>query len=236
MVSQKSRNWSPIYQEFPKDGLLFKNMNLSIQDLRQRTDDDQSPVYYYVVDTVGFGDGRFVQQGSGPNIQGDLITLTSCKHYMRSLNGADEWVGMWVAGFTGSKVDKRNSLFYLMKVKMAFLSYRHLWESECIPERTMVAKAAELEKFGDLYRPKLKDARPFNPRDYVEPCDSHVHCEPGDYRKDVRYVMKGQRPVLLVGDPKFSFLWDRPIMKLNTGIGRGHRRHVAVSDLLNDLR
>ena len=207
----------------PRRGILAQNLNLEADKLRSRLEPYlDEKLYYYVVDTVEYEDGRMYQTGSGPNFQGGLVTLCSCKHKMRTYSAMAP--GVWVAGFTNVAVLGRNRLFYLMKVGETFSSHSEYWNSPTIPEEAKTAKAADAERLGDIYRPRGDTEPPYSPYSYFEPCKNHVHCEPGDWKKDVNYpVQSGRRPTLLVGDPQFSFIWDRIRITSSTRIGRGDR-------------
>ena len=219
----------------PYQGRLAKNLNLSLETLSERIAPfQQDAVYLYVVTTVEYYEGRLYQAGSGPNFQGDLITLCSCKHYMRALRDVESWQGVWVAGYTSSAHLGSRRLFYLTMVSEAFESHREFWLSDAIPEETKTAKAAHLDRFGDIYQPKSEAGKPYYPWLYIEPCKNHVHCEPGDWRKDIRYADRyGRIPALLVGDSEYSFLWDRPMIRLPSdlsSLSRGHKKK-KLSDL-----
>src|SRR5687768_18150729 len=64
-------------QSFPTatDGILYENMNRTIDDLRARLKGRVEQVYFYIVDTVKEKDGWFRQTGCGPNIEGGHVTL-----------------------------------------------------------------------------------------------------------------------------------------------------------------
>ena len=214
------------YQDMPAKGRLARNLNLTSPELIERIAPfRECTVYSYVVDTVEYHEGRLRQTGSGPNFQGDMVTLCSCKHQMRTYFDPDDWEGMWIAGFTGSTDLGTNRLFYLMRVSEAFGSHRELWLSETISEETKLAKAAHLDRFGDIYQPKGTAGIPYNHRRYLGPCKTHVHCEPGDWRKDIGYVSRhGRRAALLLGDPEHSFVFDRPTIVYPFKIGRGQKK------------
>ena len=203
------------YQAMPV-GKLAKNTNLSHGALLKAICRYQEDIVYsYVVRTVTYQKGRLFQTGSGPNFQGDLITLCSCKHWMRTYSDVESWKGKWIAGLTSFGLLGGNSLFYLMRISDSLESHRDFWLSERIPKEAKFAKAAHLDRFGDIYKPKGCSGHPYSHLHYIEPCEGHVHCEPGDWRKDIEYISSRRhrrRPALLVGDPKLSFLWDRPIV------------------------
>ena len=195
------------HQAMPHQGRLAKNLNLRGRALGKRLAKFQEDtVYSYVVTTVEHREGRLRQEGSAPNFQGGLITLCSCKHWMRTFRDLESWKRVWIAGYT--RKDLCNMLFYLMRVSVAFESHRELWFSDRISEETKLKKAAHLSKFGDIYKPKYEASDAYSPRDYVRPCDCHVHRASGLWREDIDYYSAnhGRRPALLVGDPKHSFL------------------------------
>ena len=212
------------YQHMPSQGRLAKSLNLPHEALLERIDPFlEDTVYSYVVDTVEYENGRLYQTGSGPNFQGGMITLCSCKHLMRTYPSIQP--GVWIAGFTSYRVMDRNWLFYLMRVSWAFESHRDFWFSDDVSGETKRAKAADSDRFGDIYQPVGESGNPYSYRSYLEPCKNHVHCEPGDWRKDIQYMNQHRkRPALLVGDPEYSFLWDRISLKCPYKLGRGQKK------------
>ena len=117
------------YQPMPSHGNLAKNLNLECKDLLKRVAPFLNEcVYAYVITTIHLEDGLLYQKGSGPNFQGDLITLCSCKHKMRTYRRLKSGSkGIWVAGYT--RKDLGNKLFYLMRVAETFDSHKGLWYS-----------------------------------------------------------------------------------------------------------
>ena len=199
------------HQPFPTTGILAENMNLSLTALQGVLQGQFGSVYGYIVDTIEYAGGVFVQHGSGPNFQGGVITLCTCKHQMRGGLGVSSWPGKWVAGFTGVREvpsSGLNYLVYLMRVAHAYPSHRDLWKN--LSSAVREAKAADLDRLGDLYRPGTPDGDPFDPGSYTPPRSDHSHCNNG-WRDDIDSVYYGRRPPLLVGDARFSFLWNRPV-------------------------
>jgi hypothetical protein len=212
-------------------------MNLQPDVLRRKITRGQAIVYCYIIATIENRDGYFVQRGSAPNFQGDLITLCTCKHYMRTFMGIEDWKGKWVAGFTGVKAGGgKNSLVYLMQVSHAFKSHRDLWLTKTIPDETKQAKSAHLNRFGDIYKPQSEAVAPLEPQSYVPPCNNHVHA-PGDcWHADINYKgCSGRVAALLVGDPGDSFLWSEPILFHSSRLHRGQKK-CDLNDMLNQLR
>ncbi len=220
-------------QAFPTTGVLANNLDLPVGTLRAILAGELGRVYCYVETSIELHGYDFVQCGSGPNFQGGLVTLCTCKHLMRSGQSERAWPGSWVAGFTSRTLipnDGRNFISYLMKVGRAYHSHRELWDN--IPEDVREAKAADHHRLGDLYRPAGSNGDPFDPASYVEPRADHSHCELGEWQEDINYP---RRAALLVGDPELSFLWSRPAIALKPPqLHRGHKIH-GVQDLLESL-
>jgi len=110
------------------EGALYKN--LSLKELVQKLREEKGEVYAYVLTTIKYENGEFIQTGSAPNFQGGLITLCTCKRFMRTWKPVQEWKGVWIAGFTSTQITstRKNYLFYLMKVSNAYPSFKSLWE------------------------------------------------------------------------------------------------------------
>ncbi len=213
-------------------------MNLPLEALRSRLNSERTIVYRYVITSVDNDSGRFVQRGSGPNFQGNMITLCTCKHRMRTYLSPEAWKDKWVAGFTGLGAGRgRNALVYLTKVAHAYESHFDLWYSDEIPDETKRAKSAMLSRHGDLLEPVGESVDPYDPLSYHPPHEAHSHSKNDSWHSDVRYT--GGRCVreaaLLVGDPEHSFLWDRPTLFLPTSIGRGEPK-TTLDDLISQLR
>ena len=204
-------------------------------------------MYVYVVATVEWRDGQFVQSGNSPNFQGGLITLCVCKHFMRTDPTFRNRVPVWVAGITSSgKVDGRRCrhLFYLMFVPpdSHFGSQAEMWES--LPRATREAKSASRSPVGDFYEPLsegLRGKATFLVENYRPPCDRHGHLAGNTWCKDIdsNYGGRRGRPDLLKGDPRYSYLWTLPSIRLEElavrlpGNPHGYR---STKEFLDDLR
>lgn len=213
------------YQPFPTAGQMKKHMDLSLEKLRHDLDEADGTVYSYVVATVKNRGGKLRQAGSGPNIQGGLISLCTCKRYMRTFMDPQDWVGKWIAGFTTLEAgDRRNVLFYLMKVERAFCSYFDLWADPKISEETKNARAADRHILGDLYRPKNSLGDPFDFHSYVPPIAGHVHGG-AIWHDDIHTTgCSGRQAALLIGDPEQSYLWERPLIYHQQHLHRGQKK------------
>lgn len=214
-------------QERPKEGTLSAKIDLNkLRDILKEKGNET--VYAYIVATVKWNDEEksFVQTGCAPNFQGGVITLCTCKHWMRAGKECTDWEkGFWIAGFTKESLfpsSRENYLFYLMRVEKAFPSHKKLWKylSEKNP-KAKNDKNAHQHETGDLFQPKAEildddeSKNDFNPSYYVDPCPNHVHRE--EWQNDIKYPQgkkkKSVRPAsLLLGEEAKSYLWfDRKI-------------------------
>ncbi len=231
-----------LHQPFPTTGVFPGNLDWDKARLRQMIKDGSGGVYAYVMSTVVLKGGEFQQTGCGPNFQGGRLTLCTCKHRMRTSLACEEWKDKWVAGFTSLKCERRHWLFYLARVEEAFESQSELWF--WLPEETRKAKCARFSELGDLYEPKgiLVSGARFNPSCYHTPVREHVHHRLGregmwkidiDYRRKKLKIEAKLRPALLVGDPKSSFLWRKPLLYVD----RRWRQTIygSTAEFLQDL-
>jgi hypothetical protein len=215
------------WQPFPSGGQLQKGLNQRLSDLKSLMDTERTTIYYYVVATVHNRNGYFYQTGCGPNFQGDIVTLCTCKHYMRTFFGTSDWVGKWIAGFSSiSAGEGNNALVFLMKVATAFKSQKDLWESDLIPSENKLAKSARLNELGDLYEPISDSCNPYDYQWYVPPHKNHAHLVNDEWHKDIDYHKgcSNRKPALLVGDPVNSYLWDKPMILYASKIHRGQKK------------
>ncbi len=212
------------YQPYPTTGRLASNMNLDFSSLKNKICCDQAEIYSYVVTTIKNQNGQFFQTGSAPNFQGDLVSLCTCKHFMRTFMDNKDWMGKWVAGFSGVAAGNgKNMLVFLMKVGYAYDSHQIFWFSGDIPDETKQAKLARFSKFGDIYQPVDKISDRFAIQNYFHPVENHVHTN--CWHKDIEYDgCKGRKPALLFGDIDYSFLWDKPMIFYKGRLYRGQKK------------
>jgi hypothetical protein len=155
---------------------------------------------------------------------------------MRSSLSAGDWRGKWVAGFTGiTEYQRKNFLVYLMQVSEAFESHYDLWFSESVFPETKWAKAAHLNPFGDVYKPKRIGIDPYEMENYEGPCEGHSHFE--GWCRDVKYDKgyRGHSAPLLVGSEQGSFLWDIPRIWYSQQLPRSFRR-FELKEFLEQLK
>ena len=224
------------YQPYPTKGQLASNINLELASLKRKIHIEQADVFCYVVATIKNRNGQLFQTGSAPNFQGDLVSLCTCKHLMRTAMDPEEWVGKWIAGFSSLAAGNRaNVLVYLMKVGFSFNSQQSLWLSDEIAEEAKQAKLANTSQFGDIYQPKNQISDPFSFQSYLYPVENHVHCENNNWQKDINYEgYKGRGAALLIGDPSYSFLWNKPMIFRKGTLGRGYNKKDNLQALLDE--
>jgi len=191
-----------------------KFLNLSLNNLKKlMATYENKEIYSYVLTTVNHKDGTFKQTGTGPNFEGGLITLCTCKHYMRAYKDPKDWEGVWISGL----VNKNNKtyLLYIMKVKNAVDNMYDL--CKMLPHKTLEIKSANNSIFGDVYTPVknfISSDDKFDVKNYNKPIKGHKHKK--IYQKDIKYPKKRikRNPALLVGDPQKSFIWTKPTIEI----------------------
>lgn len=228
------KNKKSHFQAFPTSSRLEENTNLLYHSLCRKLKNENGQVYSYIVKSVKNINGMLQQKGCGPNWQGGIVTLCTCKHFMRTFKDNDDWPGTWIAGFTSAKDgDGANTLVYLTRIEKSFLSHHDLWYS--LPQEVRLAKASNKRNniFGDVYRPKgrLKETEKHYPPKYYTPCSSHVHID--GWQNDVNYFKKNRYASLFVGDVSKSFLWDKPLLRIGIKLHRGQKK-MLLSNLIGN--
>ncbi|QDV56263.1 hypothetical protein [Rosistilla oblonga] len=231
-------------QPFPASGSLADNLGVPLPVLKQEIGKDNGRAYSYVLSTVkcDHQSTTFEQHGSAPNFQGGMLTLCTCKHQMRATQSADQWNGVWIAGFTSRTIhDGKHWLFYLAKIDSAHESHADLWQA--MKAHTRNAKVADRHFLGDMFRPKLPlptgKAR-FLPSCYVTPT-AHAHRQHrGDkgWRNDINYRHSDRYsyPPLLAADPNKTFIWDEPMIFFAGDHCRNFHKWSSLSDLVSKLK
>ena len=139
------------YQPYPQRGFLAKNMDLVLRDLYSQIGKGEADVYCYIVKSVKNRNSALQQQGCGPNWQGGLITLCTCKHFMRTFKDLDAWEGTWIAGFTtANNGNGSNALAYLMRVEAAYDSHNDAWHELPVKVREAKDNHRKGNIFGDM--------------------------------------------------------------------------------------
>jgi hypothetical protein len=234
MMGQPGYNLQSVMQDYDSNV-----QNLNAKDLRERLRKFQNEqVYTYVIDTLRLIDGLYHQTASAPNFEGGVITLCTCKHWMRTFKPAKDWGnGVWVAGFTGLTHTDGQTLVYLMRIGEAFDNFRALWNDSKLARQVKKTKSATNNPLGDFYEPLPGDTtNPLQREAYREPCGKHIHSDL--WENDVNtesYKDKRNNPsVLLIGDPLKSYIWQSPKLKSGRKISQGQLKE-KLADFLTHL-
>ena len=231
------------HQPFPKNGQLAKNLDLSLKTLKSKIEKVNPPknvqkeTYAYVLTSVGCDGGIFRQNGSAPNFQGGVLTLCTCKHYMRTsgvpLEKDNGWKSYWLAGFTSKKIcDGKQWLFYLANIQQSYKSHSDLWHDKALwIKYEKNAKCASGNPLGDIFKPKNNLKRngreKYDWEKYCEPCENHSHGQNGntEWHKDIGHNYKTENPArLLVAEPEHTFLWTKPKIFYKNDLTQGCKK------------
>jgi hypothetical protein len=199
-------------------------------------------VRFYVVRTVELVDGALRQRGSGPNLEGGVVTLCTCKHRMRTSRRLHP--GSWVAGFTSRTLDlPGQALFYLARVEACSTSHADHWLA--LPPEVRAAKIMSRNPLGDVFEPIDPASTP--PDAGLEayrfvPVHAHGTWTGGplDARSralaaDLRHVGRGGSVAkLLRFDPGRTWVWERPTLYRPGSLGIGERV-ARLGDLVASL-
>ncbi|HNY70027.1 MAG TPA: hypothetical protein PKH14_04495 [Syntrophorhabdus sp.] len=233
------------WNTWPSEGNQIK-IDCSLKELESCLKKNASDrLYYYVVDTADVGkDSRgLYNTGSGPNFQGGLITLCTCKHSMRATSYFDQ--STWVAGVVNLGVSQKlglnnNLLFYLGKVKHIFHHYGELIDFlKKENPKAFLAKNACNNIRGDIFQPK-RSARDFHdPEQYKYPCRDHVHNPHDSWKEDISYFYRdnpNKRSKYLMFDEEKSFAWCREVIQIDRGKVYPNGRKVAITSGYKSVR
>jgi len=173
-----------VIPEIDKDG--FKRF------VNEKEYDPEAYLRVYTLTTVDVIDGDIHQKGSAPNFKGDVMTLSTCKHDMRSTLYKNYWAddkkNIWIAGFATSGLHKKDGfsdsiLLFLGKVKQIYETFYEAWDG--IDSKSRSKKNAKENPIGDLYPPESDLKEPSNkPEDY-KICKDHSHYENG-FKDDIK--------------------------------------------------
>jgi len=195
----------------------------------------QADCYAFPHHQVYLDGGVFLQTRSGPNWEGGVITLATCKHHLRTTRTPEEWIGVWFAGFT-PKINGENYLLYLAEVTQAFDSNYALGQllKDKYPRAYAVKNAAN-NPLGDVYPPSgsLRGEQVYYRQNFSASAE-HVrqelkHGEPKWY-SDIEYIGRsGRRPAALV---LRGSVFKRPTYRARRPLHRSGWR-CSLSELIN---
>jgi hypothetical protein len=171
-------------------------------------------VYCYPHHEVYYDGRNVMQTRSGPNWQGSVMTLTTCKHYLRTTRKPADWAGVWFAGFLPKAAvgDGQSYLLYIAQVSMAF---ENNYDLAMHLGRIALPKLTTKNPLGDIYVPKrtLHGPEMYIPANYVEPVGHVRHLETYSdgtpkWHRDIAIYKNGRYPCpLLMGR---TALWNTP--------------------------
>ena len=184
-------------------------------------------------------DGIFKQTRSGPNWQGGVLTLSTCKHYMRTANV--DWIYTYIAGFTPKVGCGDSYLLFLARISNVFDSNYDLGQYMNEHHRdAWIQKIAPQNNLGDIYMPKRKltDKTKYNPKNYFSP-HGHVRMDMDKkwgvpkWNKDIDYEAKGRRPVTFIFDN--VHLFQKPVFVATRPLHRSGYKGT-ISDLREGVK
>jgi len=230
-------------QVYPRTGPLARNLNRSLPELQGVLATERGEVYCPVVASTSMRSGQLCHSGSGPNWQGDLITLCTCRWRMRN-RAPHYWEDhRWIAGFTSTSQESgcdAQYLLFLMKVDSAYPSQKALWNA--LAPTVREAKSVEQSPVGDVYRPRPEGGAQDSHNAYFPPMKGHSHRREADdtsWYRDVNDSTGKHRGYsgapFLMGDPHFSYLWQHPIISRPFEYPRSIPR-MSLSEMLGSLR
>jgi len=216
---------------------------LSLQELQHRLDGQtQDEVRVYTVATTRLDkvSDAVCHMGSGPNLEGGLVTLCTCKHSMRQYHATKDWKGKWILGLTSRAIGKgfhgEHYLLYMMRVAEAFGSHRELYDYLASTNRhALDIKNAVENPLGDVFEPKRSCGDPLNPEMYKKPHASHSHGANGDTQWHEDIIYKGKSAPLLLGDVGNTFVWPQPMIIFGKKRNSGNMKLTLGKDAFSFL-
>lgn len=203
-------------------------------------------LYAYPQHQINYGT-TFEQLRSGPNWQGNLMTLTTCKHLMRTSKRLHDWQGVWMAGFVPKSCTGDNHLLYMARIHMAFGHNYYLGQylQQAHPD-AYKAHSATLCPRGDIYPPRATmaaklPAGAIDPRNYEDPIEGHTRWETdgdGNYKwkKDIYYTGYHNRmPVCFLMERPRTYLFQNPTYVSERPLHRSGYK-TTVGEFLQHLR
>lgn len=190
------------YQDAPSEDIE------NITDLRSILKDCEV-IYVYPHHEIRLEDGQFRQTRSGPNWEGNVVTMTTCKHLMRTYSTIDRKVGSEV-GFVGvtNKLEGENYILYAGVIYKRFDSNYDLGEYlRKNHKATYDIKLATNNRLGDIFEPYDADDK-YEVLCFEDPTPDHCRAEENDSKgnpkwwKDISYESRsGVRPKCLTFNP-----------------------------------
>lgn len=208
--------------------------------LRRDANRRDPAVYCFTLHEIFYEEGIFKQTRSSPNWQGDVCTMATCKHQMRSWLTPDDWLGKWCLAVTPRHCAD-NSIFFAGRVDQTFASNYDYGAWTVRNKKLYAAKRADRDPRGDVYLPR-KDRNVSGELRYYH---GNFHEPPNHTRsletysdgtpkwwKDIDYKLYERRPPVLLFRP--AIIFSRPQARLNIPLGRAVRK-LTCRQLLQHL-
>lgn len=196
-------------------------------------------VYVYTVATTRLDKNINIVRhlGSGPNLEGGLATLCTCKHSMRQYHSCEDWKGLWILGLTSrAKNNGFNGghyLFYMMKVEKAFKSHKEFYEYLSKKNNNALQiKNAVKNPLGDIFQPANICTDSLNPDMYKIPHKKHSHGSNGSTQWHDDIIYNSKLAPLLLGDFANTFVWPQPMIRFIHDRGVGNMK-LTLEKLLS---
>jgi hypothetical protein len=222
----------------------WSSSSFTLDDLNKKLGEHlKDDVYVYTVSSTKLSKDTIKHIGSGPNLEGELATLCTCKHWMRQQSSLNTWKNTWILGLTSrarnNGFNSEHFFFYLMKVEQEFKSHQELFKY--LSEKNSNAlkiKNAVTNRLGDIFEPDLESSctDPFKPDRYKKLHPKHSHV--GDqWHGDITGNGKDKdnnSARLLLGDVKHTFVWTKPCITFSENRNCGSKK-MKIEKLLKDF-
>lgn len=203
-------------------------------------------IYVYPHHEIKLSDeGEFQQTRSGPNWEGGKVTMTTCKHLLRTYKSIQGGGNVAICGVT-NKLNGENFIMYVGVVSDTFDSNYELsrYLEHHYPEVFRI-KSVKYNRLGDIFAPMygLDGNDRYDSLNFEEPCYDHCRKEENDSKgdpkwlKDIEYsARQSVRPKCLIVDPVTvhttpNFIWTGKLGRS----GVVFKGDDAVSDFLFNM-
>lgn len=183
-------------------------------------------IYVYPHHQIELSDDNELEQTrSGPNWEGGMVTMATCKHFLRTYSSIKP-KKVALCGIT-NKIEGENYLLYIGVIDKSFDSNYELGRYiSSINQFAFDTKLATNNPLGDIFEPDedLEDEERYDSLNFIEPHDDHCRfVEFSDnqpkYIKDIEYQTRsGRRPKCLILDP--VTVHDTPLYTFTGKLGR----------------
>tara|TARA_R110000851_G_scaffold96792_2_gene209958 strand:- start:37667 stop:38371 length:705 start_codon:yes stop_codon:yes gene_type:complete len=219
------------------------NMNVNYEDLKDILQGVDT-IYVYPHHGINLVKGEFEQTRSGPNWEGGVVTMTTCKHLLRTYSTIKE-KKVAICGVT-NKLEGENFLMYVGVIDKTFESNYDLGEYLEFnnPDAGRI-KSATNNRLGDLFdsERELQGEDRFDSFSFIEPCFDHCRSEENDSKgnpkwlKDIEYSTRnGSRPKCLIIEP--VTVHTKPVFTWNGKLGRSgvvFRGTDSIEQFINNV-